>query len=71
MSVGTTALPITTVTRTVYWLWSMTLFVSPNSAEIDPNVSPLRLQPLNHLALRLRERVTKRKRPGHSNSNPK
>jgi hypothetical protein len=35
------ALPITAVTSTVYWPRSMMALVSPNSAEMVPNVKPV------------------------------
>src|SRR3979490_1146910 len=41
ISVGTTALLITAVTRMVYFSWSMMWLVRPNSAEIVPKVSPV------------------------------
>src|SRR5262245_11178475 len=41
MKVGTTAEPTTTVTSTVYWVWSMMPVVRPYNAEILPNVRPV------------------------------
>ena len=39
--VGTTALPITTVTRIEYWHWLIYSLFSPNKALIVPNVRPV------------------------------
>jgi len=41
MSVGTTALRMTTVTRTVYCDWSMMPCCRPKSEDIVPKVSPV------------------------------
>jgi hypothetical protein len=41
ISVGTTALRITTVTRIVYYAWSTMPLLRPNRAEIVPNVRPV------------------------------
>ena len=39
--VGTNADKMTTVTSSVYWSWSIRWWVRPNSAEMEPKVSPL------------------------------
>ena len=41
VKVGTTAEATTTVTSTVYWVWSMTPLVRPYNAEMLPNVRPV------------------------------
>ena len=46
------ALPMTAVTRIVYCVWSMILLVSPNSAEIEPKVSPVDMRSVVYMPSR-------------------
>jgi hypothetical protein len=43
IKVGTTALHVTAATSREYCAWSTTLWKSPNSAEIVPNVRPVEM----------------------------
>src|SRR6266568_3577723 len=52
ISVGTTALPITAVTRIVYCSWLMMWLVRPKSAEIEPKVRPVDMRSVVYMPSR-------------------
>ena len=62
ISVGTTALPITAVTRIVYCCWSMMWFVRPNRAEIVPKVRPVDISSVVYMPSRGSKRKAPRQR---------